>query len=252
MQKASLQVQQEMKEKRELQELVHGQRVEAEAPQEKRGRTKSRAAEDHNRSSSKNLEFTAPQPLVLEEQVTKDLLPHSWRATLAEHELRVKRGRIIRDLAVWRLDMSSYEWEVEQWREQKKMDSNMTMAVPTPPVYPPHVPSKEELVEIILMFREERDSDNPFKPKIVITRGLSVLEASSGPLADGKAGDEAAFQALMRAKLASSAGRPRAQACQSSALMDEVKQVMLLPPESDPATNLPEKDAADIVFFDHR
>jgi len=87
------------------------------------------------------------------EQVTRALLPDSWRSQILDSLLRSQRRHQLQLLKEWRVDMSTYHWEVLEWRK-----TGHALPCPVMPAYPTHVPSAKVLVKLILEARQLRKS----------------------------------------------------------------------------------------------
>eukprot|EP00435_Cladocopium_sp_Y103_P048702 s3590_g14.t1 len=81
---------------------------------------------------------------VTPEQVNRGLLPESWRNQILNSLLRQRRRQQLNLLQEWRVDMSTYQWEVFEWRK-----SNHQLPCPVMPPYPTHVPSQKVLTKLI-------------------------------------------------------------------------------------------------------
>lgn len=93
---------------------------------------------------------------VTPEQVNRALLPESWRNQILNSLLRQRRRQQLNLLQEWRVDMSTYHWEVFEWRK-----SNHQIPCPVMPAYPTHVPSQKVLTKLIEDARKLR-SRRPF------------------------------------------------------------------------------------------
>ncbi|CAJ1359924.1 unnamed protein product [Effrenium voratum] len=78
------------------------------------------------------------------------LLPETWRTQAADSLLLRRRRRQLQLLEEWQLDMSTYQWEVLEWRR------NRVDACPKMPPYPTHVPRPKELHRIIVDARQRK------------------------------------------------------------------------------------------------
>jgi len=85
----------------------------------------------------------------VQDQVTRALLPDGWRMQVVHSMLRHRRHEQLQQLQVWRLDMITYAWEVDEWRKART-----TLPCPKMPPYPTHMPTIKELQKIILDARQ--------------------------------------------------------------------------------------------------
>ncbi|CAE7332892.1 unnamed protein product [Symbiodinium natans] len=79
---------------------------------------------------------------------TKALLPDVWRTQVVHSLLRLRRREQLQLLQEWRMDMATYNWEVQEWRRERS-----ALTCPVMPPYPTHVPSSKELARVIIEAR---------------------------------------------------------------------------------------------------
>lgn len=126
---------------------------------EGRPRARSRATSDldddtrrnFSKHSAKNATENTLPPALSESEVQRQLLPEAWRRRTVNKELLTRRRRGLREAELWRLECTTYMWEVWEWRKE-----GLQGACPKLPPYPSQVPSREELVAIISEAREAR------------------------------------------------------------------------------------------------
>lgn len=86
-----------------------------------------------------------------EAKVNRCLLPDNWRTQVVHSMLRMRRLQQMERLREWRVDMSTYYWEVSEWRK-----SGHSLPIPTMPPYPTHVPSQKVLYKLVVDARKLR------------------------------------------------------------------------------------------------
>lgn len=86
-----------------------------------------------------------------EAKVNRCLLPDNWRTQVVHSMLRMRRLQQMERLREWRVDMSTYYWEVSEWRK-----SGHSLPIPTMPPYPTHVPSHKVLYKLVVDARKLR------------------------------------------------------------------------------------------------
>lgn len=100
---------------------------------------------------------------VTPEQVTRALLPDSWRNHILNSLLHQRRRQQLNLLQEWRVDMSTYHWEVFEWRK-----SNHQLPCPVMPAYPTHVPSQKVLTKLIEDARKLRSRRPSHLPDLTL------------------------------------------------------------------------------------
>jgi len=107
--------------------------------------------------SSKSAVYEAER---FDQQVRAQMMPEKRRQAVVRAELRRRRREILPKLAVWRLNLETYEGEVRDWRMTREackamgvtMDANEP--VPVMPGVPSHIPTATELVALMKTTRE--------------------------------------------------------------------------------------------------
>lgn len=126
---------------------------------EGRPRVRSRATSDLeddtrrnlSKHSSKSATDNPSPPAISESEVQRQLLPEAWRRRIVNQELLTRRRRVPREVELWRLEFSTYIWEVWEWRKE-----GLQGECPKLPPYPSHIPQRDELVAIISEARAAR------------------------------------------------------------------------------------------------
>jgi len=94
-----------------------------------------------------------------EQQVRMLMLPATMRQAVIYQELHKRRRALLPKLAVWKLNMETYNTEVREWRMHR--EACKTLGVPndlTPPILPfapTHIPAAVEITELVKKTREE-------------------------------------------------------------------------------------------------